>query len=524
MGVSLGQSASGPGGGGDPGSGPGPIQPTEPTQPTQPTEPTQPTQPTQPTEPTPDPGLPNSTDTQPALPPDAIQLTATVNNTRIGSVGADFTGFSFEKSELVSRIFSSGSTQVIAVFKALGQGVMRIGGSAVESIVWDPSATRGQQTGKISSFDVDAFAGFLNQINATKINWRIIYGIRLRGNTIDLAAQEAVYAASKLGAGLYAFSLGNEPNYTTFGTYYAGGVYYDNVFRVQWQTLRNAILQRMPDAKFVGPDATDGNVTSYTIPFAADPKTGGDGLESLAQHYYRINDGGRTLDKSTLINMLLTVPDTSLVSLLSKVKTAAGSRKFRITETNSVTSGGLDGVSNTYASALWALDHAFTIAKGGASGIHFHGGDAAFYTPFTFQSATFKATQPIYYGILFFAMMGSGDLFDLTFDAGRQNISAYAIKVGSNFKIMFVNKEVSQGFEVTLNLATVSGMTARHLTGSTLTSANNVQIQGQTYPLGLNVTANDPYKVGFSPDASIPEKGRWKVRVPPLTAVLVEVS
>jgi hypothetical protein len=45
---------------------------------------------------------------------------------------------------------------------------------------------------------------------------------------------------------------------------------------------------------------------------------------------------------------------------------------FRIDEMNSVACGGKAGVSDTFASALWALDTVFAVARSGADGVNIH--------------------------------------------------------------------------------------------------------------------------------------------------------
>ncbi len=50
---------------------------------------------------------------------------------------------------------------------------------------------------------------------------------------------------------------------------------------------------------------------------------------------------------------------------------------------NSVTGGGAKGVSNTFASALWALDTLFELAQAGVSGVNVHTFPSAQYALYT---------------------------------------------------------------------------------------------------------------------------------------------
>ena len=61
------------------------------------------------------------------------------------------------------------------------------------------------------------------------------------------------------------------------------------------------------------------------------------------------------------------------IDVASAVATAhAAGLKFRLTEFNSVTCGGKPGVSNTFATALWAPDALFTAMRAGVDGANLH--------------------------------------------------------------------------------------------------------------------------------------------------------
>ena len=185
--------------------------------------------------------------------------TAIVTQNGVGSFDSTFVGFSFEKGELVSRIFSTTDPNVLTLFKALGPGIIRIGGSSVDDIKW--LAAGGGRIGRqMSRVDIDSFATFIKLSG-----WQVIYGINLAQNTEADAAEEAEYVANALRGNLYCFSLGNEPaSYAKTPLPYPVPAGYSNwgyaTFWDRWVSLRDAIIQRVPDATFSGPDATGGSV------------------------------------------------------------------------------------------------------------------------------------------------------------------------------------------------------------------------------------------------------------------------
>ena len=79
-------------------------------------------------------------------------------------------------------------------------------------------------------------------------------------------------------------------------------------------------------------------------------------------------------------------------------------------ESNSYWAGGKAGVSDAYASSLWAIDMIFQCALGGAAGINFQGGGVGNYTVIEDKAGAVVEARPVYYGLLMAAMAGDGTL------------------------------------------------------------------------------------------------------------------
>src|SRR5262249_52307481 len=128
---------------------------------------------------------------------------------------------------------------------------------------------------------------------------------------------------------------------------------------------------------------------------------------------------------------------------------------FRITETNSFYDGGTQGVSDTYTSALWVIDHLFTIALGGGAGANLHGGgdeSDEFYAPIRDHDGAVLEVRPEFYGMLVFALAGNGDLLDARVSAHDLNITAYAIEAAKgDLRIVVVNKDRTQSVPVLID-------------------------------------------------------------------------
>ena len=80
---------------------------------------------------------------------------------------------------------------------------------------------------------------------------------------------------------------------------------------------------------------------------------------------------------------------------------------LRMTEINSASCQGTAGVSDSFASALWALDTMFNMASAGVDGVNFHMLPGSHYELFSTSQASGGAWQafvhPEYYGLYMFA-------------------------------------------------------------------------------------------------------------------------
>src|SRR6185437_5786590 len=180
-------------------------------------------------------------------------------------------------------------------------------------------------------------------------NWRCLYGLNAARGPVANAVEEAAYAQRILGPRLIAFQLGNEPDAWRNRYRPAAWSYAD--YWHEWSALHAAIVAKVPDARFAGPDVS--NKMPYVTGFAEDvKKSGATDIALLTWHYYAMGPAGA---KGITIDRLLS-PDPKLAHDLEIAQAAARTAgiPFRMTEGNSCWNGGQPGVSDTLASALWA--------------------------------------------------------------------------------------------------------------------------------------------------------------------------
>jgi hypothetical protein len=155
---------------------------------------------------------------------------------------------------------------------------------------------------------------------------------------------------------------------------------------------------------------------------------------------------------------LLLREETRFQAALAKFDAAAKAAgvPYRLSETATLYGGGKPGVSDSFASALWALDYLFVLASHGAAGANFqtgvnHLGRVSYYSPITDDGAGHYTAAPEYYGLLAFAQIGAGEQLGVTVARGAVNLTAYAVRRGDGrVTLAVINKDLSRDATVTI--------------------------------------------------------------------------
>ena len=417
---------------------------------------------------------------QPVPPGPVTTATVSITGTQAGSIPARFVGLSYEKSKLSQPLFSASNADLIGLCQRIAPALLRIGGNSVDETIWTPNGA-GQTAGQTAPSDVDALAAFLNSAD-----WPVLYGVNLAQSTPSVAAAEVAYAAQSLGPNLFGIEIGNEPDLYA-GKYFPSSWDFSDYFAL-WQSFASAILAETPGVALTGPVVADN--TSWFSSFA---QAEGKDVLLLSAHYYR----GNGQSPSSTIQELISYPNTALESYLAALEPAAAAAgvPFRLAETNSFYNGGAPNISDSYASALWVIDHLFTIALGGGVGANFHGGgDSTGYTPIADNVGVILEARPEYYGILLVALAGQGPILGTGITAGSLNSSAYTVQNSPrHLSVIIVNKDATQNLQFTATCpGTVQSASMQVLTGPSLSATSGVTIQGA----GINIDGS------FGPQSS----------------------
>ena len=377
-----------------------------------------------------------------------VPVTVTVTNSPGFVIPEYFSGLSFGAvSELPGHggvpglMFNPTNKQLIALFKNSGLHHLRLGGSTVE----------GLNAAVPSREAIDDVFGF-----AQAAGIKVIYSLPLlNGNSVTNAAT-AKYIWEHYRSQLDYFAIANEPDikryaYPPFGSGTDPDITNYSSFLTKWRAFANAVTDAVPDAKFAGPEAAN---HTWASEFATDEKDAGI-VKLITQHYYvggrpYIGDGPQTIPVPTAIDNIL-----STNWLLGKfpafyqsaiVPIKASGIPYRMTEFDDYLKG-VPNASDSFATALWALEYLHWWAAHGCTGVNFHNTEwLKTDTVFFDEASQSYRINPKAYGIKMFELGSQGGVEPVSLsNAGELNLSAYAVGDGKFISTTIINKEHGPG-------------------------------------------------------------------------------
>jgi hypothetical protein len=456
--------------------------------------------------------------------PDAVAVSVAIDARHPGApVPPSFNGLSFELTSLreIARFWRSGN--MVALLRSLGPGVLRFGGASADTrIAWIDRAT------PLPPWASAALeASDLRELKrlADRSGWRVLLTIGLAHFDTRAAAREAAAAKAALGGSLAGFELGNEPNsYAEHGLrplpwrfpQYAGEA------RAYWR----AITKAAPNVPLLGPDASGSRVF----------KRWGRGEArrlhpaELTAHHYPL--GCRQVPAPTIEALLS--PHTRGLEAVSVRRFMAVSHAsaipFRLDEANTVSCGGARGISDTFASALWATDYIARAMAAGMAGINLHGNPAncVGYTPLCAPTperllrGALRA-QPEWYALLLDrALIGDRPVRAIVSEQGRGNLDLAALQSGDGrLHVVVVDDDPPEDPPTVVSLHVGRRFGAASLLALTAPSP----AAGSGVKLGGRTVAGDgrwhqPAAVPQSPNHG----GTVKVQLPPSSAMLITLA
>jgi hypothetical protein len=318
--------------------------------------------------------------------------------------------------------------------------------------------------GTVDQADLDGLKALLDASG-----WKVTLGAPLlsviNGQvSMDQVVSEVSAARRTLGDDLLSVELGNEFDHVTTLTpadYYAR-------LKEYYAAIKG---RRAPKLKMAGPSANtattnsqlDGFVTAALADTSVRPARV---LSEVTSHWYPTSHCGTS---STSIPALLsattyTKARDKLAGVAAEGARLGGTVPMVVNESNTTSCSGQQGVSDSYAAALWSLDSLMQTARAGVSRLNFHTSTAAlcgdlkardsadYPISYRFYAAFCAADQdalaagrlsaaPLYYGSWAFRQVPAGRFADLNLpDADLDRLRAYAVTGwDGGFTVVLIN-------------------------------------------------------------------------------------
>jgi hypothetical protein len=347
----------------------------------------------------------------------------------------------------------------------LGTGVLRLGGNSQDNTCWNKQKAPHPEwcQGTLDAGDLRLFSEA-----AESSGWHLILGLNLKQNAPEWAREEVTQGISRdiKPSQISELEIGNEPDLFSRGPTRPRG--YSPADQVkEFLAYVHALAQDAIAKQY----AVAGPATCCGWRNPKDLETFMDGVKPsglalvTVHEYPTTTCGGRTVTVGELLS-----PDlmARFHSQAQPLIAAAHQRTLPIAlaETNSASCGGMPGVSDAFASALWGLDWMFSSAEDGFSNINFHMSyrpSGSSYNPVETTGSEdgsqrwhyLNTAEPLYYAMYMFARNAAGVYLLPASIETAANIRAYAVSPcsGCAIKVFVINKDLKATGKVRVHIA-----------------------------------------------------------------------
>ncbi len=421
--------------------------------------------------------------------------------------------------------------RVLALLRVPGDGplVLRVGGNSSQLSIWDPNGRA------LAPWAFAVTPQWLHALGAVVRagDLRVILDLNLLTDSAQDAARFAQAARAILPAhSLVGFEIGNEQDIYTRAYWLAatdGGLgapaqpasFSADSYAQDYYAYAQALAHVDPGVALLGPAIAEARLDrSWIATLLAWPHPR---LSAITTHSYPLNEcaspGARVYPT---IGRLLSPQASSemAAALLPSIRLAHGAGlPYRLTEINSVTCGGRRGVSNTFATALWAPDALFNLAHVGVDAVNLHVRADAINAAFELGNRGLTA-RPLLYGlILFTRTLGPrARLLGVRVQARHGvRLKAWAVRLGDGLLHVLLIDEGLKAADVHLRLPAQGPARVERLLAPSVSSSTGVTLAGQS--LG----AGGAWHGRLVVSTAVPEPGGYRVTLRPMSAALISV-
>jgi hypothetical protein len=459
--------------------------------------------------------------------PAGLPVTVTVDPLDPGRpVPQRFLGLSFEAASLRQLAQDSSRGDLVQLLRSLGPGILRFGGiTADENVAWTDAATPKPAW---ASSTIDAADMRDLGVLARSSGWQVLLTVGMAHYEPQAAAREVAAAHAALGPYLAAVEIGNEPN--SYGSHgFRALPWIAQGYEEQVSSYREAIAALTPGVPIAGPDVSGSGI--FVEWGEAEARAQRPAL--LTGHHYPLG--------------CAQTPPPSIEELLSaatrrrEAKSLATYMKvsdeydipLRVDETNTVSCGGVAGISDTFASALWATGYITQAMAAGTVGINLEGNpsNCAGYTPLCAPTVAEQAegklqAEPDWYALLLTrSLIGYRPLpttvTEQSSPESSPNLAAAAFSgPRDSTKLVLVDDEPPGATPLALTIdvgAPSDSATIERLTAPAPSATGDVQLAGHA------VAANGSLPAPKRPEVVVERSSTLTLEIAPSSAVLVTV-
>ena len=438
-------------------------------------------------------------------------------------VPEEFLGLSFEAAALRQLAGYADRGDLVELLRSLGTGVLRFGGiTADENVAWTDAATPrpAWATSTIDPADMHALG-----VLARRSGWQVLLTVGMAHYEPAAAAREVAAAHKALGPYLAAVEIGNEPN--AYGSHgFRPLPWIAQGYEEEVSSYREAIGALTPGVPIAGPDVSgSGAFSEWGEEEALSQRPA-----LLTGHHYPLGCA-QTPSPSieTLLSSATRGREAHSLETYLKVSSEYGI-PLRVDETNTVSCGGVTGVSDTFASALWATGYVTQAMAAGAAGVNLQGNptNCAGYTPLCASDPAALAdgglrAEPEWYALLLTSsLLGERPLPTTISAEGSPDLVAASFSgPGHSRKVVLVDDEPpgSRPLALRLNVGAGMGMASIvRLTAPSQSSSAGVLLANRA------VSANGSWRASTHTESAPTNAGIVEVELTPSSAALVTVT
>lgn len=390
--------------------------------------------------------------------------------------------------------------RVLAMVHVAADGplILRVGGDSADHSFWDPSAA------PMPRWAFTLAPPWLAQARqlVRRLKIKLILDLNLITDSPASAAQWAGAAEAGLPrASIVAFEIGNEPDIYSRSDWLAitaarrfagrpfGGRPLPRALTARdyvrdFHAYARALDEVAPHIMLGGPALANPVLHRRWVATLIAGAGRSLGLATIHRYPYSACAGRRgSPTYATVPRLLAPAASTGMAAALKPEVDLAhdAGLALRLTELNSVNCSGRPGVSDAFATALWAPDALFALLRAGVDGVNLHVRADAINAPFALTPEGLEP-RPLLYGLILFARALGPDARLVVCSAHHPraaNLGAWAVRVGRDTLHVVLIDKSRRSVRVSLRLPATGDAGVQRLLAPSASSLTGVTLGGR---------------------------------------------